>query len=490
MPRNGSGEYTLPYNWNDDKANGIKVLASRMQNQDQDIANALTGSLASDGQTPLTGDLDFNGNQANDLADGTATQDAVTVGQVQTGELQYYGVSSTIPLGTDGRDYEVNANPTLTEYVDGLSFSFVAHFTSIANPVLRVDTEAELDMIKDDGNGGTTALITGDLVADGIYEATYNTVLGVDKLLILNPEKKLSDVKTLILQPNSTLTIATGVVTANGTSLKIATQGAAAQDDLDTINGLTDGQIVVIRSETSGQVVTLKHNTGNIWNPCEYDINLALNTDIVEAKYDGGLSKLIILSFSTTGSNADQLLQTKIASSSGSLEFISQINSQFKNYDFDLTNILPANNGVMLTVQVTTDGGSTWLNSNYVTTNFWMSSADALNSAVAGKTSGLSLTGSDANNQTCPSNIAADGGINGTFSLINPSNASVYKQAKWDLCYSGFSTNNYQFLCKGTGRYKGSTAAINGIRFIFKTVGTDTNNGAIASGQITMRGKK
>lgn len=188
MPRNGSGQYNLPYNWNDDKANGIKVLASRMQNQDQDIADALTGSLAADGQTALTGELDFNSNRAVDLGDGQATQDAVVVGQAQTGELQYYGLSSTIPLGAPGQDYEVNANPTLTEYVDGLTFSLLAHLTCISSPVLRVDTEAELDMIKDDGNGNYTALVAGDILADHVYECAYNEAIGVDKILVKNPE--------------------------------------------------------------------------------------------------------------------------------------------------------------------------------------------------------------------------------------------------------------------------------------------------------------
>lgn len=296
MPRNGSGEYNLPYNWNEDKANGIMVLASRMQGQDQDIADALTNSVATDGQSPLTGDLDFDGNRATDLGDGQNTQDAVVVGQAQTGELQYFGVSSTIPLGTDGRDYEVNANPTLTEYVDGLSFSFVAHFTSIDNPVLRVDTEAELDMIKDDGNGGYTALVAGDIVEDGLYDCSYNEIIGLDKLLIKNPEKPIRDIKTLILQSNPTLTLVSGVIIANGSSLTIDTESSAATDDLDTINGLSDGEIIFIRSANSARNVIVKHNTGNIYNPAGLDIILETTNDLVEGKYDSSLSKLVIIS--------------------------------------------------------------------------------------------------------------------------------------------------------------------------------------------------
>lgn len=187
MPRNGSGLYELPYNWNDDKANGIMILASRMQNQDQDIANALTGSLASDGQTQLTGDLDFNANKAIDLADGTNTQDAVVVGQAQTGELQYYGVSSTIPLGVAGEDYELNATPTLTSYVDGLSFSFVAHVDCLDDPVLRIDTGATLGLIKEDGAGGYVNLQAGDLLQDRPYDVIYSGDVDATKFIVKNP---------------------------------------------------------------------------------------------------------------------------------------------------------------------------------------------------------------------------------------------------------------------------------------------------------------
>lgn len=231
MPRNGSGLYTLPYNWNDDKANGIKVLASRMQNQDQDIANALTGSVAADGQTSITGDLDFNGNRAVDLGDGQDTQDAVVIGQVQTGELQYYGVSSTIPLGTPGRDYEVNSNPSLLEYVDGLNFSFVADIDCIDDPVLRVDTLAQLDMVKDDGSGGYVPLVAGDLIADHVYQAFYHQTIGVDKLVINNPQKAILGISNLTVSK----TIAANVFSKK--SVSISNNALDANNDIDFIAG-------------------------------------------------------------------------------------------------------------------------------------------------------------------------------------------------------------------------------------------------------------
>ncbi len=56
-----------------------------MNNQMNDLATALTDSIASDGQTPITADIPFGGNKITDLADGTADDDAVTLGQLDGG---------------------------------------------------------------------------------------------------------------------------------------------------------------------------------------------------------------------------------------------------------------------------------------------------------------------------------------------------------------------------------------------------------------------
>jgi hypothetical protein len=45
----------------------------------------MTGSVASDGQTPMTGSLDMNSQKIINLADATATGDAVSVNFLQTG---------------------------------------------------------------------------------------------------------------------------------------------------------------------------------------------------------------------------------------------------------------------------------------------------------------------------------------------------------------------------------------------------------------------
>lgn len=64
----------------------------------------------------------------------------------------------------------------------------------------------------------------------------------------------------------STLTIASGAVTATRSVHAIDTEASAATDDLDTINvgSVSDGCLLWIRLANAGRVVTLKNGTGNL----------------------------------------------------------------------------------------------------------------------------------------------------------------------------------------------------------------------------------
>jgi hypothetical protein len=80
MSRNGSGTYNLPAG-NPVVTNTI-ISSTWANNTLSDIANALTGSLAADGQTTATGNLNLGNNKITNLADGTASSDGVNYGQL------------------------------------------------------------------------------------------------------------------------------------------------------------------------------------------------------------------------------------------------------------------------------------------------------------------------------------------------------------------------------------------------------------------------
>lgn len=82
MPRNGAGVQERIYDWTDDELAEVPITASRMDAEFDDMRDELTNSVAADGQTTMTGALKMGGFKVTGMADGTASSDAVTKGQL------------------------------------------------------------------------------------------------------------------------------------------------------------------------------------------------------------------------------------------------------------------------------------------------------------------------------------------------------------------------------------------------------------------------
>lgn len=101
MSRNGSGVYSLPAG--NPVVTGTAISSTWANNTLADIASALTGSLAADGQTSLTGNLNFGTNKATNLGDPTSAQDAVTLNYLNTQDVAFGG-NITAPTQTTGNN--------------------------------------------------------------------------------------------------------------------------------------------------------------------------------------------------------------------------------------------------------------------------------------------------------------------------------------------------------------------------------------------------
>jgi hypothetical protein len=82
MSRNGSGTYSLPAG--NPVVTGTTISSTWANNTLNDIAATLTDSVAADGQTPMTGNLDLNTHKAVGLVAGSATGEAVEYTQFTT----------------------------------------------------------------------------------------------------------------------------------------------------------------------------------------------------------------------------------------------------------------------------------------------------------------------------------------------------------------------------------------------------------------------
>ena len=69
------------------------------------------------------------------------------------------------------------------------------------------------------------------------------------------------------------LTIATGAVTKTQTFHKIDTEYGTSSDDLDTINGGSEGEVLIICACYGGHTVIVKNGTGNIVLQADYSLD-------------------------------------------------------------------------------------------------------------------------------------------------------------------------------------------------------------------------
>jgi len=82
MSRNGSGTYTLPAG--NPVVSQTIISSTWANNTMNDLASAMTDSVAADGQTPMTGPLNLNSNKIVNLATGTTSNDAINYAQFNT----------------------------------------------------------------------------------------------------------------------------------------------------------------------------------------------------------------------------------------------------------------------------------------------------------------------------------------------------------------------------------------------------------------------
>lgn len=85
-----------------------------------------------------------------------------------------------------------------------------------------------------------------------------------------------------IVAPWKEYTIASGVITLTGYDkirvIIVDTQGDAATDDLDTINGGAAGDIIICKSAADARVPTFKDATGNLYLAGDFALSNSKDT--------------------------------------------------------------------------------------------------------------------------------------------------------------------------------------------------------------------
>jgi hypothetical protein len=252
MPRNGSGTYTRPQS---DYVPGTTILATSVNSDLNDMAQALTASIARDGQTTPTGNMPMGNFRHTGVADGTARTDYAALGQTQNGAFLWGGTA-----GGTANAATISLNPPLAAYAAGQAFRFQTGAAANTSAVtLNVNSLGATAVNKGDG---TMALGAGDLPASAMVTVVHD-----------GTRFRLVDVAS----------DAPWVDLASATTTDLSTVGANVRiTGTTTITGFGTAPSGTTRKLRFAAALTLTHNATSLILPGAADITTAAG-DTAEA---------------------------------------------------------------------------------------------------------------------------------------------------------------------------------------------------------------
>lgn len=144
--------------WAGDAASGIGIEAGRHDTQDNDFATGINQCLNKDGSNAATGNLNLNSNKITNLANASASGDAMAYGQIRNGTPLYLDTTNNrlgIGTTTPGANLAIDNNTT----VQG---SYGALITQFSNDIQGADLNLRKSR---SGTLGTNTIVqNGDLV--------------------------------------------------------------------------------------------------------------------------------------------------------------------------------------------------------------------------------------------------------------------------------------------------------------------------------------
>lgn len=82
MPFDSNGVFSREMNWTSDQQNGIAIECGRHDQEDDNFAQGFNDTFCRDGRAAATGNFNLGAHKIQNLADGTASTDAVNKSQL------------------------------------------------------------------------------------------------------------------------------------------------------------------------------------------------------------------------------------------------------------------------------------------------------------------------------------------------------------------------------------------------------------------------
>lgn len=231
---NGSGVYIRPFNWTNDAANGIDILANKFDTDGNDVATALSTCILKDGQQTATAQIPFA--QGITVGVGAVGTPAINVvADTDTGFWQPSSSAGTIAFSSNGTKVAtLNAN--------GLDATAIGGGTPAAAAVTTLSASGASTLTGAVTLGSTLNKVT---ITAPVSHATFT--LANNKTLTVNNTLAFSGTdSTVFTFPGTTDTVVTLTATQTLTNKTLTAPaiGAATGTSLN-LSGLTASAAVV-----------------------------------------------------------------------------------------------------------------------------------------------------------------------------------------------------------------------------------------------------
>lgn len=253
---------------------------------------------------------------SNNSIQGTTAITGVT-SETSTGVTSHISLrGNTVVLKSEGATPGISNAFSVTSDTGS-----TAYVTSAGNKVIgitRAHSNQAYNYRPTQGLPGTiVANMVGDMKTDGniilenlSYGIVYSTSATDNVPLFLSNDltapasyTQVGLLGMLQFGPTRSVTIASGVIALASTTaslpnrvtrIVVGTEGGAASDDLDTISGGQDGDVLIVSSVSDARDVVLKNGTGNL--SIGSDLALTTASSRITLTYDSGVSRWVLLS--------------------------------------------------------------------------------------------------------------------------------------------------------------------------------------------------